>query len=170
MKSWVRKIRGAIGMGVTWALGWAPVAVVISLIMEARAGLPIGSLIDNWLIGLVPLGFLGGSIFSGILSALEGRRRFDQLSLPRFALAGAAGGLLLGAIAVGVGLVGASFGGGFGLREMIIMATATLLGSGSASGSLALARVADDQELLDAANDVAKIGLTEGETNSLLSG
>ena len=44
----------------------------------------------------------------------------------------------------------------------------TLLGAGSAAGSLALARRADDRELLDASADVAEIGLTEKETHELL--
>jgi len=43
-------------------------------------------------------------------------------------------------------------------------------GAGSAAGSLALARRADDRELLDAGADVADIGLTEEEKRELLAG
>jgi hypothetical protein len=39
------------------------------------------------------LGFIAGVIFSAILALTEGRRRFDQMSLPRFAVWGATGGL-----------------------------------------------------------------------------
>ncbi len=46
----------------------------------------------------------------------------------------------------------------------------TLLGAGSAAGSLALARRADDRELLEHGADVADIGLTEEETQQLLGG
>ena len=42
--------------------------------------------------------------------------------------------------------------------------------AGSASGSLALARRADDRELLEAGADVADIGLTEEEKRELLLG
>lgn len=170
MKGRLRRIRGALGMGLTWAIGWIPAGIVISLIMEARAGLPMGSLIDSWLIGLVPLGFLGGTIFSAALRVLEGNRRFDELSLPRFGAWGAVGGLLLGAVAVSIGLVGASFGAGFGLREAVIMGTSTLLSAISATGSLALPRAADDRELLDGGKRVAEVGLTEEEAREFLSG
>jgi len=157
-------------MGLTWAIGWIPAGIVISLIMEARAGLPMGSLVDLWLIGLVPLGFLGGSIFSVAVRVLEGNRRFDELSLPRFGAWGALGGLLLGAVAVSIGLVGAGFGVGFGLREAVILGTSTLLSAVSATGSLALARAADDKELLDSGARVAEVGLTEDEARELLPG
>ncbi len=170
MNGWLRRIRGALGMGLTWAIGWIPAGVVISLIMEARAGLPLGSLIDLWLLGLVPLGFLGGVIFSTALRALEGNRRFDELSLTRFGAWGALGGLLLGTVAVSIGLVGASFGAGFGLREAVILGTSTLLSAISATGSLALARAADDRELLDSGKRVAEVSLTEDEARDLLPG
>ena len=32
MKSWLRRIRGAIGMGLTWAAGWGLVVVVMGVI------------------------------------------------------------------------------------------------------------------------------------------
>ena len=46
----------------------------------------------------------------------------------------------------------------------------TLLGAGSAAGSLALARRADDRELLEHGADVADIGLTDEEKRELLAG
>ena len=45
---------------------------------------------------------------------------------------------------------------------------AALLGAGSAAGSLALARKADDGELLEAGEEVADIGLTKDEKRELL--
>ncbi len=45
-----------------------------------------------------------------------------------------------------------------------------LMGAGSAAGSLALARRADDRELLEHGADVADIGLTEEEKRELLLG
>lgn len=43
-------------------------------------------------------------------------------------------------------------------------------GAGSAAGSLALARRAEDRELLDTSRDVADVGLTKKEAGELLSG
>ncbi len=48
------------------------------------------------------------------------------------------------------------------------MGIAAFLGASSAAGTLALARRADDRELLDAGADVADIGLTEEEKHALL--
>jgi hypothetical protein len=52
-------------------------------------------------------GFTGGTIFSSVLSLAEGRRSLEQLSLPRFVAWGA---LLLGELAVTVGLLGPGIG------------------------------------------------------------
>ena len=162
MKKWLRRVRGAIGMGLTWAVAWFPVGAIIGLV----AGLTDtpGSLVTLVFVlasTFAAVGFVGGTIFSTILGLAEGRRRFDQMSLPRFAAWGALGAFLVAA------LVQLTIGGSSSLS---IMATSvlTLLGAGSAAGSLALARRADDRELLDAGADVADIGLTEAERTELL--
>ena len=41
-------------------------------------------------------------------------------------------------------------------------------GAGSAAGSLALARRAEDRELLEASENVGEVGLSEGEARELL--
>jgi hypothetical protein len=71
-------------------------------------------------------------MFSGILGIVEGRRRFDQISLPRFAGWGALGGLLpSGIFALATGL-----GGEF----LVLGPVLALAGAGSAAGTRALAR------------------------------
>ena len=58
---------------------------------------------------------------------------------------------------------------GWGMRDIGIgVVTLPLIAAGSAAGSLALARSADDRELLDAGADVADIGLTKEEKRELL--
>ena len=83
------------------------------------------------------------------------------MSLLRFGAWGAAGAFLVSA------LVQLTIGGSASLS---ITATSilTLLGAGSAAGSLALARRADDRDLLEAGADVADIGLTKAEKVELL--
>jgi hypothetical protein len=108
------------------------------------------------------LGFLAGVTFSGVLGIVEGRRRFDQMSLPRFAAWGGVGGLLLaGTFAWAAGL-----GGEF----LVLGPVFALAGAGSASGTLALARRAEDRESLEAGADAGAAGLTEGEARDLLRG
>ncbi|MCA1791499.1 MAG: hypothetical protein LC667_17120, partial [Thioalkalivibrio sp.] len=108
-----------------------------------------------------------------VLGVIEGRRRFDQLSLPRFAVWGALGGLAIG-VARGtigwsvmmllntVGVHGLNWG--YGLSGGIIV----ILGAGCSAGSLLLARRADDRELLEAGEGIAGVGLTAGEVRELL--
>ncbi len=55
------------------------------------------------------------------------------------------------------------------LENVTIAGVLALLGAGSAAGSLALARRADDRELLEHGADVADIGLTEEEKRELLT-
>ena len=85
-KKWLRRILGAVAMGLTWAAGWALVGVLIELFID-----PMGSLVDIWVSALAIPGFLGGAVFSAVLRIAEGRRRFDELSLSRFGLLGGGG-------------------------------------------------------------------------------
>ena len=166
MKRWLRRIRGAVGMGLTWAAGWALVGVLIGL--SWSLGLPMGwfvEVFDAPLPALAIPGFVGGVLFSTVLRIAGRRRRFDELSLPRFAAWGAVGGLLLSLFpvaAVGTGAASAAVA--------VAIGTLTLLSAVSASGSLMLARMAEDRELLEASEDVAEVGLTEGEAQELLGG
>lgn len=95
MSKWRRRIRGAIGIGVSWAVAWFGAGMVLLVIVgPGAADVPF-----PLFFGL--LGFLAGVIFSGLLGVAEGRRGFDEMSLPRFAGWGAVGGFLL-AVAVAV--------------------------------------------------------------------
>jgi hypothetical protein len=96
-------------------------------------------------------GFVAGVIFSGVLGLAEGRRRFDQMSLPRFAKWGAAGGFLLSAAFVlAVSLAGDP---AFLWNLVVVGPVFAVAGAGSAAGSLALARRAQDRALLEATMD-----------------
>ena len=81
------------------------------------------------------------------------------MSLPLFAGLGALATTLVSTIALW---------GAFSPTVVTMTAILALLGAGSAAGSLALARSADDRELLDAGADVADIGLTKEEKRELL--
>jgi len=97
---------------------------------------------------------------------VEGRRRFDQMSLPRFAGWGAAGGFLLSAIFVLA--VALAEDPAFLWNLVVLGPIFAVAGAGSAAGSLALARRAEDRELLDAGEEAADVGLSEKETLELL--
>jgi hypothetical protein len=174
MKRWLRRIRGAIGMGLNWAAGWALFGVLIGVTSILLPWLPwelFFEVFDAPLPALAIPGFVGGALFSTVLGIAGRRRRFDELSLPRFTAWGAVGGLLLSlvpAAMVAVGLASANVD--LWLFTAVIGGPLTLLSAGSAAGSLALARMAEKRELLDAGADVAEVGLTEGEPQELLGG
>ncbi len=133
MRKWLRRVRGAIGMGFTWAAALSAVGSVPRWVFGINTDVPIPLVFGVF-------GFLAGVIFSAILVLTEGRRTFDQMSLPRFAAWGAAGGLLLAVIFVRV----ASFGWGDALA---IAPTFALACAACASGSLIVARRAVRREL-----------------------
>lgn len=166
MKSWWRRVRGALKMGLTWAVGWAPIGAVLGSVLWVVHGPPLTLLqvmtLNATTLGV--LGFVGGAIFSVLLRLGERGSRFDRLTLPRFAAWGGVGGLLLGALAVAAGLWGAS---SIPLIGVTVAGVATLLGGGSAAASLAIARRAEDRELLEDGRDVAGVGLTGKEAQHL---
>lgn len=135
MQKWLRRIRAAIGMGVVWGAAWAGAGFVLLLIVGfGAADVPFPLVFGV-------LGFLAGATFSAILATLGRRRRFDEMSLPRFASWGALGGVLLaGGFSLATGL-GREF---LGLGPLFAAA-----GAICASGTLALARRATGAQLLE---------------------
>ena len=163
MKKWLRRIRGAIGMGLAWAAAWGGAGTIMMLgfllVTGSRPDAPFPLMFGAF-------GFVAGVIFSGVLGLVEGRRRFDQMSLPRFAAWGAAGGFLLSATFVlAVSLTGDP---AFLWNLLVVGPVFAVAAAGSAAGSLALARRAQDRESLKTTEDVTAEGLSEGEARRVL--
>ena len=137
-----RRLRAAIGMGLTWGTAWFLAGMGLLLIVGPDAAdVPFP-------VGFGFLGFLSGAVFSGVLRLTEGRRTFDQMSLPRFAGWGAAGGLALaGAFVLLARLTGDH------LALSVLGPVFAIAGSVSAAGSLALARAGEDTKLLEGRRD-----------------
>ena len=155
MKRWMRRVRGAIGVGLTWAAAWFGAGMLLLLVV----GLDAADVPFPLFFGF--LGFLAGATFSGILGLVAGRRRFDELSLPHFAGWGALGGLLLS------GIVSLPLGAGALLVLGPVFAAA---GAISASGTLALARRAEGRDLLERDAEVAEARLMKDESRELPRG
>ncbi len=155
MRKWLRRIRGAIGLGLTWAMAWFGAGLILLLVVG------VGAADVPFPLFFALLGFLAGVTFSGVLGIVEGRRRLDQMSLPRFSAWGGVGGFLLSVVLAAV----------LGWDAFPVLGPIfALSGAGCAAGSLALARMAENRELLEASEDVAEVGLTEGEVQELLGG
>lgn len=166
MRKWTRRIRGAIGMGLTWAAAWFGAGMVMLLGLLLTTG-STGADVP-YPLGFGALGFVAGVTFSGVLGLAERRRRFDQMSMPRFAAWGAAGGLLF---ATGfVGIVSLADDPTF-VRNLVFLGPFfAVAGATCAAGSLALARMAEDRDLLTDREDVDGVGLSEEEMRELLGG
>lgn len=149
MRAWLRRIRGAIGMGVTWAIAWSFVGTLPRWVLGFNPDAPFPLIFGV-------LGFFGGVLFSALLALTERRRRFDQMSIPRFAAWGALGGVLL----AGVFAKAASLGWGDVLAIVPTFGAACAV---CASGSLALARRAMTRELPGAHPDAANTEVTRHE-------
>ncbi len=159
MNDWLRRIRGAVGMGLTWAVGWGLVGGLIELILNLVPGPDLGHIVDMWPQTLGMIGFVGGVTFSVVLRIAAGRRRFDELSLPGFTALGAVGGLLLGTAAIAMGVGGAE---PLWLRGAVLLVPPTLLSAASAAGTLALARMAE-RPSLEAGADGSNVELPPPE-------
>lgn len=153
MNKWLRRIRGAIGMGLTWALAWFGAGMALLLVVG------LGAADVPFPLGFGLLGFFAGALFSGVLSLVEGRHSFEELSLPRFAGWGALGGLLFSVVFV---LAVAVFGNDR-LELLVLGPVFAFAGAASAAGSLALARRADRSELLGDGGEEGEGGLFPGE-------
>ena len=141
MRKWLKRVRGALVMGALWAVVWAPLGVLIGMIVDRD-----GSMDEPWiLLGAYP-GFIGGVIFSIVLAIAARRRRFHELSPRRFAGWGALAGLLVGVLPFLLGTPSSTLPVWL---PFVFIAAVTLLGAASAAGSLALARMGETRSPAD---------------------
>lgn len=161
MQKWLKRIRGAIGMGLTWAAAWAVFGVMIGAVSLITPSLPWDSFFDIFDAPLPTLaipGFVGGVLFSIVLGIAGRRRKFDELSLARFAAWGAVGGLLLALfpdflVALGLATVGPE-AMPLGKLTAVISVPLIALGAASAAGSLMLARLARKKEPIEGNQEI----------------
>jgi len=164
-------------MGLAWAAGWAITGVLIGVASILLPGLPWDAffeVFDAPLPALAIPGFFGGVFFSTVLGIAGRRRRFSELSLPRFAAWGALGGVLLTlfpAALVAVGL-GSTEGSDTSLWQglAVVAGPFILLSAASAAGTLLLARKAEGKDPLEISEDVNPTRLGEGKAHELPAG
>jgi hypothetical protein len=175
MKTWQRRIRGALGMGLSWAAGWGLAGLLGELLIAVVSRISPGFL-GGWdseppLPALAIPGFFGGVFFSIVLGIAGHHRKFRELSLPRVAAWGALGGVLLTMFPLALVAVGlASLNASPWLVIAELGVPAVILGVVSASVSLTLARMTEGREVVEASEEMAEVGLTQGEAKELLGG
>jgi hypothetical protein len=142
MATWLRHIRRAFLLALTWAVLWAPLGVLAGMIMD-----PDGTMDEPWpALGAYP-GFLCGLVFCAVLGVIDRQRRLAELSLARVGVWGAVSGLLV-MTPLFTGLLGTpNTEHALWHARYIILGAVILLSSVSAIGSVALARMAKKREL-----------------------
>jgi hypothetical protein len=143
-------------MGLTWAVALSAVGTVPRWVFGINTDAPIPLVFGVF-------GFVAGVTFSALLVLTKGRRTFDQMSIRRFAVLGAIGGLLLSALWANA--VSLTWGEVLAIAPTFAVACAVC-----AAGSLALARRAVRRELPGGQRDTAEAELTDREKRSLLGG
>jgi hypothetical protein len=144
-------------MGLIWGAAWGVAGSLVTLGFVLRTGSRPDA---PFPIMFGAFGFVAGVVFSAVLSRAEGRRRFDQMSLSRFALWGAVGGISLATtFVVAVSVTGDP---GF-LRNLFVVGPAfAAAAAGSAAGSLALARKGRDRSSLEGGDQLTPLEASEG--------
>ena len=142
MKKWFQKLRGLLGVGLTWGTLWSGIGAGIGLVIGVvrPEAWEFANPIVEWAIGMGLYGLVSGVGFGAILTLREGRKTIMDLSLRRVALWG-----VLGAAAVPL-LFGAlgTFAAGTTVVDVLeaILVTASLGGT-FAPASVAIARRAE---------------------------
>ena len=113
----LRRLRGALGIGLTWAGLWIVIGVMLGILRPGDIGPGEGP--RRILPILAMVGLLSGLGFAGFLWLAERRRTFEQLSLGRVALWGLLGSALIpvimgteGSMGLLTGSLGAVFAAG----------------------------------------------------------
>jgi hypothetical protein len=124
MNKWMGGFRGAILMIVLWVIGWGLGFGGIMELFDSD-----GKIQDVWPTVLAIPGLIGGILFSALLLIAERGRSFDEVPLVRFALWGAATGVVLGLLTIPAE-VGDVSPGAAGMTGLAI-ALGTIAGIGS---------------------------------------
>ena len=129
-----RRIKAALGMGLLWALGWGAIGGLMELLANF---IPRLNVVDMWIQPFVIGGFVAGAFFSLVLGVAARRRKFEELSIGRFAAWGALGGLLAGIAPT------ALFGPSMVIVPLVVLSAA------SAAATLGIARGGKQPQLAE---------------------
>jgi hypothetical protein len=144
MRAWT-VARGALMMGVIWAAAWGGVVGGgIEFLANILPDFEFARRADIWIFELGIPGFFAGALFSVLLRVAEPSRRFDDLSLGRFAALGAMSGIaviaLLAAVSVGIGSRALT---AVLARAAVLSVPVALLGAATSTTILGIVRLRD---------------------------
>ncbi len=150
---WLKRIRGAVGTGLTWAVGWGVGGVMIGVASLILPWLPWDAffeVFDAPLPALAVPGFFAGLFFSLVIGVAGRRRRLEELSFGQVARWGAFGGVLLTAFPFVLVVIGLASREGSSISTWRLITVITgpfvVMSAVSATATLLLARAAARRE------------------------
>lgn len=163
MGGFMKKVRGILGTGISWAVGWTGAGVALHALFRA---FDYAGFIGITLLGDVAIhaamGFLGGAIFATGFVLTEGGRRLGDLRLGGGAVWGAVAGLLAPTLVLMLGF-GSTWGALTGIWPLFL--GTGLFGAGSGTLMTAVARASARGSLSSGAEegrDLASIRIAPG--------
>ncbi len=147
MDGMLRKLRGALGTAVTWAIGWAIAAVPLTTIMWLLGGsdLPLLDTVGPLTAISAGSGFISGGLFSLGLATLGRSRSLEELRVAPMALLGAGAAIVLPIIAFASGLF--EYAPITWRGATIFTSVMAVLGAATGGGIVKIAKGADAQRL-----------------------
>ncbi|HEX5217354.1 MAG TPA: hypothetical protein VFV98_17960 [Vicinamibacterales bacterium] len=155
-RAWLNRLNGALGVALTWAFAWALAGALIQAASQLLPSPGLRAFVAAFdappeMLTLAIPGFISGVFFSMVVVATERHRRFDALSLSRFAIWGAIGAsmlMLIAALQMAADLaehqsVQESLQQGVRWLTAVILGLFVPLGTLSGAGHLLLARAAE---------------------------
>jgi hypothetical protein len=137
MKTWLRKLRGVVSIGAIWGLAWSVVGFAIGAIVSMNWPEEMVSVVTVTLRYGV-WGFVFGSGFAVVLTTMDGRKTFEELTPKRVALWGVLTGVL---VTTAIGLVSIGLGDAIPLPTFVVQTCMSgALTAGLAAGTVSLAR------------------------------
>lgn len=168
MKTWLRKLRGVASIGATWGLACSTLGIaigaIVSMIWPDILPFTVVKYVANVALWYGVGGFVLGSGFAVVLTTVDGRKTFEELTPWRTALWGALTGM---GLAIGVGLVVGD------TPLAVFVASACAIGTvtaGLAAGTVLLARRAPVELGAGAVLDESKLPDDSGESTKLQIG
>ena len=137
----MRKLRGLLGVGLTWGAAWAAIgAAVGAVLVVVYPGAWPENPVTGLAFGMGLYGLVSGVGFGELLAFYERRHTLEEIPLSRMALWGVAGSALVPVLFAMLGL----FEPGTTNQDILeAMFMTAFLGGSFAAGSLALARRAE---------------------------
>jgi hypothetical protein len=137
MEGELRRLRGLLGVGATWALAWGAIGALIGVAIGVLSPELVSGTVVEWALGLGAYGLVSGVGFGALLAYHERRKTIDELSPVRAGVLGLFGAVLVPLL---FGLLGFFDAGTTTLDVLEAMAATGVLGATFASGSVAAAR------------------------------